>query len=88
MFGDRHGHAVGIDFLKGIGTDQRSGHLSGDRHQWNRIKAGIGNRRQQVHYAGAGGCRADGDFAADPCCALRHKPGTLFVSGEDMSDLC
>ena len=87
VLGDRHGHTVGIDFLKGVGTDQRSGHLPGDRHQRNRIKAGIGNGGQQVHHTGAGSGRADGNFTADPRRALRHEPGSLFVPGKDMGNL-
>ncbi len=45
---DRHGDAEDIDFLKGIGTDERCCHLTGDCHHRNRIKKSIGNARDQI----------------------------------------
>jgi hypothetical protein len=86
VFGDRNAQAIGIDFLKGIGTDHRPGHLPGDRHQRNRIQLGVGNRRQQIGRAGAGRRHADRRHAGGARHPLGHETAALLVPGEDMMD--
>jgi hypothetical protein len=57
-------HEQGAGFIAqgmartGVGANHRCRHLAGDADQWNRIQAGIGDRRHQVrrlhHRPGAG----------------------------------
>jgi hypothetical protein len=87
VLGDRNAQAVGIDFLKGIGADHRPRHLAGDRHQRDRIQLGIGDRRQQVGRAGAGGSHADRRHAGGARHPLGHEAAALLVPGQHMVDL-
>jgi hypothetical protein len=79
MFGNRDAQAIGIDLLEGVGTDHRSRHLPGDRHQRNRIQLGVGNRRQQIRCPGARRSHAYRRQAGGTRNPLRHEAAALFV---------
>jgi len=85
VLGDRDGHAVDVDFLKGVGADHGKRHLPGDRHQRDGVEPRIGDRRHQVRRPGARS-EAHRGFARHPRHALSHEAGTLLVAREHMPD--
>ena len=85
-FRNRLRNAYHIYFLKSIGTEQRSAHLTGDDYQRSAVKQCIG-------YAcdGVGGCRTRSDqayayFSRNACIALSGVGSSLLVTGENMID--
>ena len=48
MFGDRHGDAGDVSFLKRVGADHRPPDLAGDSHHRDRVHLRIGERGDQV----------------------------------------
>jgi len=83
---DREREAVGVDFLKGVGADQRLRHLGGDRDQRDRVEAGVGDGGEEIGGTGAGGGEAHGGAAGDARHALGDESGALFMAGEDVFD--
>ena len=52
VLGDRHGDAADVGFLESIGADSRAAHLSGDRHDRNRVHVGVRDGRHEIGCAG------------------------------------
>ncbi|OPZ01310.1 MAG: hypothetical protein BWZ10_03478 [candidate division BRC1 bacterium ADurb.BinA364] len=86
VLGDRQRQPIGVHFLEGVGADQRRRDLARDRHDRNRIQFGVGDRRQQVGRARAGGAQANGGPPRDAGDALGDESGALFVPCQDMPD--
>ena len=86
VFGDRHRDAADIGLLEGIGADGTAGYLPGDRHHWDGIHRGIGNRGYQI-----GGPRATCRHADThpACCSgetFCRMAGTLLMAHQNMAD--
>ena len=80
VFGDRHGDAGDVDFLKGVGAEKLAADLAGDADDGRRIEHGGGDAGDHVGCAGAAGGHGDADAASwrghsrRPC-ALRPVRG-------------
>ncbi len=86
MLGDMAGDADGIGFLKRVGADQASRHLTGDDHHRDRIHQRIGDAGNRVGRAGTGCDEHDAGFAGRAGIALRRMGRCLFVADEDVAD--
>ena len=86
VLGDRDAQAVGVDFLKRVGTDHRFWHLPGDCDHRDRIQLGIGNGRQQIGRARARRRQADRHLSGGPCHSLGDEAGALLMPSEYMMD--
>ena len=87
VLGDRHGDAVDIHFLKGVGADHRARHLAGDRHQRNRIEMSVGDGSDEIGRPRPAGRDADLGRAADARHALGDEARALLVAGKHVADL-
>ena len=74
-----------IGLLKGVGAQQRGADLPGDEHQRRGVHQRVGQPRDGVRGAGAGGHEADADLSADAGVALRCVHGALLVADEDVA---
>ena len=88
MLDDRHGDALDVGLLEGVGADQVGRHLAGDAHDRRRVEVGVGDRRDQVGRAGAGGGDGDAHLAGGARVALRHVAGALLVAHQVVADRC
>src|SRR5665647_592999 len=87
VLGDRQGDPDDVRLLEGVGPDHRCADLSGDRDDRDRVHVGVGQRRDQVRRAGAGGGHADADVTRGVCVALGRMAGTLLVPHQDVPQL-
>ncbi len=89
---DRHGQAVGVDLLEGVGADHRARHLAGDGDERDRVELGVGDRGEQVRRARAPRCRsrrpAHPVARAMPCamkpapCSWRARTWRIWLARE------
>ena len=64
-----------------------AGHLAGDRDHRHRVHVRVGDRRDQVGRARAGGGHADADLAGGLRVAGGGVPGALLVADQDVAHL-
>ncbi len=81
---DRHRQAEHIQFLEGVGAQQRRADLAGDADHRHRIQHRVGNAGDQIRGAGAGGGHADADLAAGAGEAIGRQRCTLLVAHQDV----
>ena len=87
VFGDRHGDAGDVHFLKGIGAEHLAADLPGDADHRGRIQHGRGNAGDHVGGARAGSGHGDADAARGARIAIGHVRGALFVAHENVMQL-
>src|SRR4029077_11188927 len=87
VFGDRHGDAGDVDFLKGVRAEQLAADLAGDANDWRRIEHSRSDAGDHVGCARAGGGHGNSHAAAGPRVAIGHVRGTLFVAHENVVQL-
>src|SRR5882672_7636096 len=87
VFGDRHGDAGDVDFLKRIRAEDFAANLTGDAHDRGRIQHGRSDARDHVRGAGAGGGHGNADATAGAGVAVRHVRRTLLVAHKDVVQL-
>ena len=86
VLGDRQRDAADVGFLEGVGADDGRGHLAGDRDDRHRVHVRVGDRRDQVGRARAGGGHADADLAGGLRVPLGGVAGALLVADQDVPD--
>src|SRR5690625_1061697 len=84
---NRNAQSVSIDLLKSIGADQIRGYLSGDTDQRNTVHPRIGDRRKKICDAGTRRCKTDRRLSRNARHSLSNKTATLFVAGQNVTDL-
>ena len=73
-------------FLERIRSDRRSGNLSADQDDWNRVRHAIADRRHAVCCARTGCHNEHADLAARAGISGCHEAGALFVCRNDQFD--
>ena len=86
VFSYRQGHAGNVCFLECVGADGGPWHLSGDRHQGDRVHLGGGDAGNQVGGAGARRGDTDADLAGGAGVAVSGHDGGLLVAHQDVAD--
>ncbi len=86
MLGDRAGDLDHRRFLKRVGADDVAGHLASDRDQRDGIHLGVGQARDEVQGAGAGGRHHDARLAAGAGISLGGKDTPLLVARQNGPD--
>ena len=83
--GQRGAEDVGL--LEAVGADQLGADLAGDEDGRHRVQHRVGDRRDQVGRAGAGGGEGDADLARGLGVALGRVPAALLVAHLDVAEL-
>ncbi len=78
--------ADGIGFLKGIGADQRCGHLPGDHDQRDGVHIGIGNAGDGIGRARAAGDQNHAGLAGAARIPFCRMGRACFMTHEDMAN--
>ena len=86
VLGDRHRDAADVGLLEGVGPDRGGADLAGDRDHRHRVHVRVGDRRDQVGGARAGGRHADPDPAGRRGVPLGRVAGALLVAHQDVPD--
>ncbi len=87
VFGDGHGDAGDVDFLKGIGAEKLAANLPGDADDGRRIEHRGGDAGDHIGGAGAAGGHGHADAASSACVAVGHVRCALLVANEDVMEL-
>ena len=80
MLDDRHRDPGDVGLLEAVGPDQVGADLTGDEHGRDRVHVGVGDRRDEVGRAGAGGREGDADLAGGLRVALGRVACALLVT--------
>jgi len=81
------GDADGVQFLKGVLSDEGCRHLTGDDDQRNRIVISGGDAGDGVARAGAGGDHRHAHLAGAARVAVGRVHGGLLMTHEDVTDV-
>ena len=84
---ERQRDAEDVGLLEAVGADQLGAHLAGDEDGRDRVEHRVGDRRDQVGRARAGGGEGDADLAGGLGVALGGVPGALLVADLDMPEI-
>ena len=84
---DRQRDAGDVGLLEAVGADQVGADLAGDEDGRHRVHVGVGDRRDQVRRARAGGGEGDADLAGGLRVALRGVAGALLVAHLDVLEV-
>ena len=80
VFSYRQGHAGNVCFLECVCADGWSWHLSGDRHQGDRVHLSRGDAGDQVGGAGARRGHTNADLAGGASVAVSGHGGGLLMA--------
>ena len=71
-----------IGLLKGVITDEISGHLAGECHKRNRVHVSVGQTRDDVGHAGPRGHQYNAGFSCGLGITLGHVRSALLMARE------
>ena len=81
---DRHRDAERVRLLEAVGAEQLGPHLAGEGHQRHGVHHRVGQRRDDVRRARAGGREHDAHAARSLGVALGGMPAAGLVADEDV----
>ena len=84
---DRQRDAEDVGLLEGIGADHRPGHLSGDHHHRHRVHLRGGDAGHQVGGTGAGGAKANANFAGGAGVGIGGMGAALLMAHQEVLQL-
>ena len=87
VLGDRHRDAGDVGFLEGVGADQGTTDLPGDRDDGDRVHLGVGQRGDQVGGAWTRGGHHHTDLAGGVRVTAGRMTGALLVADQHVTQL-
>ena len=82
MLGDRDRDAGDVGFLKGVGAQQRAGHLTGDSDQRSGVHERIGNGRHEICGTRSRCAQAHAHASGGPGVTFGRMTGALLMAAE------
>ncbi len=87
MLGNRHGDSRNVHLLKGILSQKRQIHVTGNRHHRHRIHISRCNTRYQIGRPRAAGRQTDSRFSCGSGITVRRMSSSLLMRRQNMINL-
>ena len=87
MLCDRHCDSCNINFLEAVFSQKAYSHVTGNRHDGDRIHICGGNACHKIRRSRTAGRKTYADFSGRPCISVRRMRRSLFMGGQDMLNL-